>query len=93
MSSSKYTNIRVLVARSVADLENSCDDIRECETVAEAKKFARYSLTEAYRLSGEFSEPMNAARVMADEDGESVCLDDITRRGYVEPIVAGDDCP
>lgn len=82
----KYSNIRVLVARSQEAARNSCDDVRECDTVAEAKKFARHSLTLEYQASGEFSEPMNYAAVMADEDGREVCLYDYFRKGYVAPV-------
>lgn len=39
---SKYQNIRVLVARSQqAVFDGQCDDVRQCDTIAEAKKFAR----------------------------------------------------
>lgn len=79
---SKYTNIRVLVARSQEAFETGCDDCRDCDTIGEAKKFARYSLTEAYRQSGEFSEPMNCARVMAQEDGRDVCVEEYWRKGW-----------
>jgi hypothetical protein len=73
----KYSNIRVLVGRSQDAVENnSCDDVRECDTAAEAKKFARYSLTPAYQASGEFTTPMGYAKVVADENGSEVCLAD-----------------
>lgn len=82
----KYKNIRVLVARSQEAVRNSCDDVRECDTIKEAKDFARYSLTSEYQASGEFSEPMNYAAVMADEDGRDVCVADYFRKGYVAPV-------
>lgn len=82
----KYTNIRVLVARSQEAAVNSCDDVRQCDTIKEAKDFARYSLTVAYQESGEFSEPMNYAAVMAEEDGREVCVTDYFRKGYVAPV-------
>ena len=83
----KYTNIRVLVARSQEAVNRgSCDDVRECDTIAEAKKFARYALTEAYQQSAEMSEPMNYSAVMADEDGSDVCVADYFRKGYVPAV-------
>ena len=83
----KYSNIRVLVGRTIKAVDDrQCDDVRECDTVAEAKKFARYSLTEEYREAAIFSEPMGYARVMATEaDGRDVCLEDYVRRRHVEP--------
>lgn len=86
----KYRNIRVLVARSISAIEDprgACDDVRECDTVKDAKVFARHALTNAYQTSGEFSEPMNVARVMADEpDGRTVCLADYWRKGWQPEI-------
>jgi hypothetical protein len=80
----KYSNIRVLVARSMEAVDDGqCDDVRDCDTIKEAKEFARYSLTAAYQASNEFSEPMNYARVMADEDGRDVCVHDFFRKGFV----------
>lgn len=85
----KYTNIRVLIARSVRAVDcHQCDDVRECDTVKEAKDFARYALTPAYQQSGEFSEPMNYSRIVADEDGRQICIADYFRKGYVEPVEA-----
>lgn len=87
----KYTNIRVLVATSQQAIDDrQCDDVRECDTIKEAKTFARYSLTEAYQQSGEFSSPMNCARVMACEDDRDVCIDEFWRKGYVP--AAQNDC-
>lgn len=81
---SKYSNIRVLVACSVEAVDaGQCDDVRDCDTIKEAKEFARYSLTPAYQASGEFSEPMNYARIMANEDGRDVCVTDFFRKGFV----------
>lgn len=80
----KYSNIRVLVARSVQAVEDSsCDDVRNCDTIAEAKKFARYSLTPEYQMSGEFSEPMEYARVVADENEREVIITEFYRKGFV----------
>ncbi len=90
----KYTNIRVLVARSIEAIEDprgACDDVRECDTVKEAKEFARYSLTPAYMDSNEMSEPQNVARVMADEDGREVCLADYWRKGWSPAPVEVDE--
>ncbi len=79
----KYTNIRVLVARSIKAVDDrQCDDVRECDTIKEAKEFARYALTPAYQQLNEFSEPMNYARVMAEEEGRDVCLYDYFRKGW-----------
>lgn len=89
---SKYSNIRVLVARSQQAVnDGQCDDVRTCDTIAEAKKFARYALTPAYQASGEFSEPMNYAQVRATEEvrgqqREDVCVADYFRAGYSEPV-------
>lgn len=83
----KYSNISVLVARSQEAVESgSCDDCRNCDTIAEAKKFARYALTPAYNESHEVSEPMNYAKVVATEDGREVCVADYFRKGYVAPV-------
>lgn len=88
----KYSNIRVLVGRSVKAVDDGqCDDVKECDTIKEAKEFARHSLTEAYQRSGEFSEPMNYARVAADEDGQRICVADYFRKGYVEPVEKDDE--
>lgn len=94
----KYTNIRVLVGRTqeaVTDPHSGCDDVRSCDTIAEAKKFARYSLTPEYQASNEFSEPMNYAQVRATEEvrGEErdVCVADYFRKGYVPPVLAEDE--
>jgi len=82
----KYSNIRVLVARSVAAVDaGQCDDVRECDTIKEAKDFARHALTTEYQRSGEFSQPMNYSRVMATEQGQDVCVADYFRKGYREP--------
>ena len=86
----KYSNIRVLVARSVEAVDNhSCDDVRECDTVKEAKAFARYSLTPEYSANrtelacGRIDyEQMNYARVMVEEDGKEFCLVDYFRKGW-----------
>jgi hypothetical protein len=92
----KYSNIRVLVARSVQAVnDGQCDDVRECDTIKEAKEFARYSLTPEYQASNEFSEPMNYAQVRATEEvrGEErdVCVADYFRKGYVPPVLAEDE--
>jgi hypothetical protein len=85
----KYTNIRVLVGRSRRQVDDRrCEDVRECDTLKEAKAFAKYALTEEYRASGELSELMNNSRVMATEDEREVCLEDYTRKGYEEPADA-----
>lgn len=90
----KYTNIRVLVARSMQAVDDcQCDDVLECDTVKQAKDFARYALTDAYQQSGELSAPMNYSRVMACKDNRDVCLHDYFRKGYVAPVEPDDDIP
>jgi hypothetical protein len=76
----KYSNIRVLAAQTVEQVENGqCDEVRNCDTVKEAKLFARYVMDpkSGYLASNEFSKPMACCRVMAEEQGgNDVCLDD-----------------
>lgn len=87
---SRYSNICVLIARSIEDIEDprgKCTDYRDCDTVKEAKDFARYSLTPAYLESNEMTEPMNVARVIAEEDGREVCISEHWRKGWrPEPV-------
>lgn len=74
----KYSNIRVLVAQTIDAVDaGQCDEVRPCDTVREAKSFARYAMTVDYQKSGEFTNRMACARVMAeDQDGCDVCLED-----------------
>lgn len=82
----KLQNIRVLIGRSLVQVNaGQCDDVRECDTLKEAKEFARYALTEAYQNSGEFSEPMNVARVMAFDGTANFSPVEYIRKGYSEP--------
>lgn len=84
----KYSNIRTLVARSQQAVDDGqCDDVRPADTIREAKSFARYALTVDYQHSGEFSERMGYARVMACEDGSDVCVFDLVRPGYTQGYV------
>jgi hypothetical protein len=56
--------IQVLVGRSRRAIDDmGADDVRTCDTLKEAKTFAKYALTLAYQRSGEMSEPMNYARI------------------------------
>jgi hypothetical protein len=57
--------IQVLVGRSRRAIDDmGADDVRTCDTLKEAKAFAKYALTLAYQQSGEMSEPMNYARII-----------------------------
>ena len=59
--------IEVRVARTQeAVLNHQCDDVRECDTIAEAKKFAKYALSKECQASCEMSEPMGYAQVIVD---------------------------
>ncbi len=91
----KYSNIRVLVARSLEDFDSRPCTITDCregfDTVKEAKEWARYALTPEYLTSNEMTEPVNVARVMVDEEDEtawrtggfrSVCLVEYWRKGW-----------
>jgi len=91
----KFSNIRVLVARSLAAIEaGQCDDVAEgFDSIKEAKVFAKHALTDAYQHSAEMSEPMNVARIKADERGwyDDVIVADFYRKGYVEAVAAEQD--
>jgi hypothetical protein len=70
--------IYVEVGRSMEQVANrQSDDVRKCDTIKEAKDFARHSLTEEYRRANEFTEPMNYARVMVRDE----CRYDYFRKG------------
>lgn len=63
----KYKSIQVLAAYSADQVEDSqCVEVRECDTVKEAKDHAKYCLTEAWQRNAETSEPLGYARVVAD---------------------------
>lgn len=66
--------------------DGQCDDVRDCDSLKEAKEFARYALTPAYQQSGEFSEPMNVARVMAFDGTANFSPVEYVRKGYVEQV-------
>lgn len=52
--------IKVYSARNQLAFETfGADDERECDTLKQAKAFAKYSLSDAYMQSGEMSEPFN----------------------------------
>lgn len=58
------TRIVVLAAVSQEQLENDgCDVEQECETIAEAKKRAKYYLTEEYMNSAESTVMLGYAEV------------------------------
>ncbi len=65
-------NYVVLAARDIETLESRGADVEEkhCETGVEARRRARYLLTEEYRIASECSERMGYARVL--RDGETV---------------------
>ena len=62
----RYQSIQVLTARTLEQIENCPFDNRKCDTIKQAKAFAKYCLTDAYQHSAEFSEPMTVSRVIAD---------------------------
>lgn len=85
----KYTNIRVLVAHSQEAVQlGASDDSRPCDTIKEAKTFARRALTAEYQALIEASAPYNYAAVMAEEDGKDVCVADYFRKGYTPAVIA-----
>lgn len=51
-----------------AVLNHQCDEVRECDTIAEAKKFAQYCLTQEYADAREMSTRMGYAAVMVGEE-------------------------
>ena len=60
---------------------------READNLKEAKRLARYLLSEEYRMSAEMSERHVYASVhLGGEDGE--CVHDEWRKDYVAPVVA-----
>lgn len=65
MSKLTYT---VLAARDIETLESRGADVEEthCETGVEARRRARYLLTEEYRIASECSERMGYSRVVAN---------------------------
>lgn len=63
----RYQQIKVLAARTqeLAD-DGQWEVERECDTVKEAKDYAKYCLTDAHMQSAEASEPLAYAQVVAD---------------------------
>ena len=51
-----------------AVLNHQCDDVRTCDTIAEAKKYARYCLTQSYADAIESKEPMGYAQVIVNDE-------------------------
>jgi hypothetical protein len=70
----------VRAARTMKDVEDGqCDIVDDfCDTLAIAKKRARYLLTDDFQRSGEMSEPLRYAQVVRDEE----VLWDVFRKGY-----------
>jgi hypothetical protein len=63
----KYQSIEVRAAHSQeAVLNHQCDLVSEMDTIAEAKRRARYYLTDEHQALVESSEPMRYAQVVAD---------------------------
>jgi hypothetical protein len=60
--------IIVLAAGSQERLDSNGADVEEkhCETLTEAKRRARYLLTEEYRIASECSERLGYARVLVN---------------------------
>lgn len=59
--------ITVLAAVSLEQLENDgCDVEQECETIAHAKKRAKYYLTEEYMRSSESTTMLGYSRVVVN---------------------------
>lgn len=58
----------VLAAKDIETLENRGADVEEkhCETGVEARRRARYLLTEEYRVNSESSERLGYSRVLAN---------------------------
>ncbi len=77
----KYTNIEVQVAPTQeANSLGQNYDARPCDTVKEAKAFAKYALTVEYQQSAELSEPMGYSCVTAFDGTARVCLYDYFRK-------------
>ena len=71
--------IEVLAAVDIDTLESRGSDVWEphCETVADAKRRARYLLTDEYRIASECSTRLGYARVVVD----GVCVADYFGQG------------
>lgn len=68
--------IEVRAARSQEDvLNHQCDIVDQFDTIAEAKRKARYYLTDEYQQVIEASEPMRYAQVVVNDE----CLYDYFR--------------
>lgn len=59
-------------------IDHQCDIVDSFDTIAEAKKRAKYYLTDDYQQRIESSEPMRYAQVVVN--GE--CVEDYFRKGY-----------
>ena len=63
----RYQNITVEAARTREAVEASqCDVVRQCDTMKEAKTYARRALTDEFMRSSEASEPNKFSRVIVD---------------------------
>ncbi len=69
--------ITVLAAASRDALDSRGADVEElhCETVAQARKRARYLLSEEYRIASECSERLGYSRVLVN----GICVTDFVR--------------
>jgi len=73
------------VARSLRAIDASqCDEVRDCDTIREAKEYAQRVLTDEHQRLCEYSEPMNVAIVKAFDGTANVCLAEYIRPGYRE---------
>lgn len=71
--------IEVRAAKSQQQvLDHQCDIVDQFDTIGEAKKRAKYYLTDDYQRIIESSEPMRYAQVVVN--GE--CVADYFRKGY-----------
>lgn len=63
----RYQNITVEAASTREAVESSqCDVVRQCDTIKEAKAYARRTLTDEFAREAEASEPNRFSRVICD---------------------------
>jgi hypothetical protein len=75
----KANQIEVRAAKTQSQvLDHQCDIVDSFDTIAEAKKRAKYYLTDDYQQRIESSEPIRYAQVWVN--GE--CVEDYFRKGY-----------
>ncbi len=78
----KYNYIEVRAARTQQDVLNcQCDEIRQCDTIKEAKEYAKYVLTNDFQKVNEMSEPLQYAAIYAGNG-------DLTRKDIVYDFFA-----